>query len=522
MLLKENDAELRKQGALLRHASRLPQTIQDAIKLCRLLGERYLWVDSMCIQQDTTDKHDQIQQMDRIYQNAALCIVAAAGSHANVGLPGLSCRDVRQHIIEIDNLRLANTVPDLTQSIAQTFWETRGWCFQESLLSSRKLIFTPNQTYYHCQHGDCSEDTYSSIHETYELAVGGMPLRISREKQANWDIYHHIVVEYSKRYLSFEDDVLNAFAGISAYLSKMVFFNSPLVMGIPICSLEVGLLWHPATRLRRRDHAQFPSWSWAGWLGHVEYPGTAVHEKVFDRTIGCMQWDFGSSATETRSWITGMPPRSWDGWHDWKRSVAGELNDVWYTHMDSGPGLWFSHPIAQQNWPVQPPNSFLKCTAEVATLKLTGEHTEFWLDNEICEGGHEVCHLQVFDQNDVRIGMVVMDGQTFEEMSFPQTSFSFIKVSQTTLTDQNDPAWNTETKAFSGRPGEPAINIDAVYEPFEVEFDQDVHDVNICWCIYNVLVVNFQGETARRLAVGRVYFSAFDDAGPENKTFMLG
>jgi hypothetical protein len=119
-----------------------------------MLGVQYLWVDSLCIMQDTVDKHDQIQQMDKIYQEALLCIVAAAGRDANAGLPGVSKeRDVRQRIIDVDGMTLANTVPDLVTSIASTFWRSRGWCFQENVLSSRKLIFTADQTFYHCEHG---------------------------------------------------------------------------------------------------------------------------------------------------------------------------------------------------------------------------------------------------------------------------------------------------------------------------------------------------------------------------------
>ena len=49
--------------------------------------------------QDTPDKHTQIQQMDRIYQEAAFCIVAAVGMGANAGLPGVSGpRNARQRI----------------------------------------------------------------------------------------------------------------------------------------------------------------------------------------------------------------------------------------------------------------------------------------------------------------------------------------------------------------------------------------------------------------------------------------
>jgi hypothetical protein len=68
----------------------LPATIQDAMVLIRSLGERYLWVDALCIVQDDAEsKHSNIQKMDIIYSQAVATIVALHGSDANAGLPGV-------------------------------------------------------------------------------------------------------------------------------------------------------------------------------------------------------------------------------------------------------------------------------------------------------------------------------------------------------------------------------------------------------------------------------------------------
>ncbi|KAH7111152.1 heterokaryon incompatibility, partial [Dactylonectria estremocensis] len=42
----------------------LPQIIQDAVRVYRELGLRYLWVDSLCIIQD--DRKDWAQEVDRM------------------------------------------------------------------------------------------------------------------------------------------------------------------------------------------------------------------------------------------------------------------------------------------------------------------------------------------------------------------------------------------------------------------------------------------------------------------------
>jgi Heterokaryon incompatibility protein (HET) len=69
---------------------RLPKTIRDAMRVTELIGERYLWVDALCIvQDDDFEKAMTISGMDKIYRNSLLTIVAADGRDAHSGLVGL-------------------------------------------------------------------------------------------------------------------------------------------------------------------------------------------------------------------------------------------------------------------------------------------------------------------------------------------------------------------------------------------------------------------------------------------------
>jgi hypothetical protein len=65
---RENVQILRKPKALYaaRIRSRIPRTIQDAMRLTRSLGQRYLWVDALCIVQDAADKQNQLDRMGQI------------------------------------------------------------------------------------------------------------------------------------------------------------------------------------------------------------------------------------------------------------------------------------------------------------------------------------------------------------------------------------------------------------------------------------------------------------------------
>ncbi|KAF2830082.1 HET-domain-containing protein [Ophiobolus disseminans] len=68
----------------------MPQTITDAITLTRRLGERLLWVDSLCIISDAPEhKATQMPALTTIYGCALVTIIAASGQDAHYGLPGL-------------------------------------------------------------------------------------------------------------------------------------------------------------------------------------------------------------------------------------------------------------------------------------------------------------------------------------------------------------------------------------------------------------------------------------------------
>ena len=55
--------------------TQIPQTILDAIWITRLLGIKYLWVDSLCIiQDDAQDVTCEIDSMGGVYKGAAVTI----------------------------------------------------------------------------------------------------------------------------------------------------------------------------------------------------------------------------------------------------------------------------------------------------------------------------------------------------------------------------------------------------------------------------------------------------------------
>lgn len=125
-----NFEEMRQPGTLKRKWQQIPRTIQDAITLTSSLGQRFLWVDSLCIvQDDHHDKNGLIPFMDLIYDRAFFTIVAATGHDSEAGLPGLrkGTRYDTQKIAELEPELRVVSPKHLADALELSYYETRGW-----------------------------------------------------------------------------------------------------------------------------------------------------------------------------------------------------------------------------------------------------------------------------------------------------------------------------------------------------------------------------------------------------------
>lgn len=287
--------------------SSLPAVIVDAISVTTGLGFQYLWVDRYCINQDSHSKHQQINQMDAIYQNAELTIVAAAGDGPEHGLPGINTKPrCRQQTCRVGGFDLISTMRHPHGAIQSSKWSSRGWTFQEAALSRRNLCFTDEQVYFECNAMNCHESLSSDLdllhvknkskfREVLEVGLFG---RNENQRYGHFDEStirpaHNLVrfmgmgEQYTARDLAYDTDSLNAFTGI---IRKFETAERGLlqIWGVPFCrgereeqkreSFLDGLGWnHKVTDCDDRGHPRrrldFPSWSWAGWAGEIQYEG---------------------------------------------------------------------------------------------------------------------------------------------------------------------------------------------------------------------------------------------------------
>ncbi|KAI0551851.1 heterokaryon incompatibility protein-domain-containing protein [Xylaria curta] len=283
----------------------LPMVIEDAMSVTKKLGYNYLWVDKYCIDQnDRNIKHDQIRQMHLIYETAELTIVAACGLDQNDGLASVGTpRLATETTIRLGNASLSWVI-DPQQSIRGSRWSTRGWTYQEAFLARRRLVFTKEQAYFECNVMSCCENLYipldtlhdktkAEIKDIYRAGMFGAKLNI--QDLSRWHLhlqYCVCVKEYSRRELTYDTDILNAFLGIIRIFESREAketFDDLRVDSIVMQEIQGilhfpnygrvswnyfchSLCWYHHKLVRAERRPQFPSWTWLGWSGEVRFP----------------------------------------------------------------------------------------------------------------------------------------------------------------------------------------------------------------------------------------------------------
>jgi hypothetical protein len=141
-LNRQNRQALEEQGSIRQAQKLLAQVVNDSMEVCSRMNIPYLWVDSLCIvQDDEIGKYHQIRNMNHIYANAYITLVAAAEKQDDLSsipspvLTGLSRVSVpvtpTETTFTIDGTVYVICPGDIPKSLdrtlANTSWFSRGW-----------------------------------------------------------------------------------------------------------------------------------------------------------------------------------------------------------------------------------------------------------------------------------------------------------------------------------------------------------------------------------------------------------
>ncbi|KAH6889395.1 heterokaryon incompatibility protein-domain-containing protein [Thelonectria olida] len=273
------------------HLSQLPKTFQDAIQVVKSLGLNYIWIDSLCIVQDSReDWEKEARTMLKVYQHA-LCNIAATHSADDLG--GLFRNRNRaalgSEIIEVNNnkalrgnFRRFRLVDEdcFTQEIDDAPLNRRAWVTQERMLSRRIIHFTSDQVFWDCVPAPWKP----SLAEVGESAhEDGLQTRLAHSYapetvEKGLGQWARIVNAYSACGLTVLGDKLIAILGMAEHLRNELKIEYCAGLWRP--KMEIQLAWYVKElsneRGPRNDIA--PSWSWVSINGAVDLQQIDLYE----------------------------------------------------------------------------------------------------------------------------------------------------------------------------------------------------------------------------------------------------
>lgn len=264
----------------------LPANFRDAITITRRLGFRYLWIDSLCIIQDSReDWAQESKKMGLVYRISTVTVSAMTSKGSG---HGIIPRDLHTEptlplpasvrVSEFSEGAVTVLRQDFNEETLSTLdyrcpLSSRGWRLQESILSPRHFYYGRRQIYWRCPNGYQAADGTSSglrIPEDTLPHLSAVLYRDIRRSQTDelpterrlLRDYYSLVESYSHRSLTFNSDKLPAFSGIIERLHP--FIGGRYLAGLWAKDLAEGLLWQrEMSTCKHVKPYRAPSWSWA-------------------------------------------------------------------------------------------------------------------------------------------------------------------------------------------------------------------------------------------------------------------
>lgn len=307
-LLTRNLTQLQ-MGAKL---SELPKVYAQALQMTFKLGLQYIWIDSLCIIQDShSDWAEESLQMGLVYKHSFLNIAASGAPNASVGCYFSRPTDLLQPLQITSSWTFpAGAQPTLPSGpvigVNSSIWEglgsaplnTRGWALQERVLSRRQIHFTPTQVFFECRSSAHCESFVDGMPQEFPpygrsaedklnvLKIFGAMLQESQDNKSMsenmlvrlHDSWNMVVQEYTNMSLTYSTDKMAAIAGLAAEMAKAT--GSRCLAGLWEDQIHVNLVWAPndfVFRNVRPRPRRAPSWSWMS-IDHM----VTIYPKLFN------------------------------------------------------------------------------------------------------------------------------------------------------------------------------------------------------------------------------------------------
>lgn len=267
--------------------SNLPKTFVDAITGARALGIRHIWIDSLCIIQDSKEDwaHEAVL-IHKVYRNAYVNIAATNSKNSFGGLfhdrdpVSLGEEPVQLSIGPLSGRYRLVDVGYYTHMIDQAPLNRRAWVVQERLLSPRTLHFAAEQVLWDCYEITSCESCQSGIewwkprHTGYVNAKrGSWTLTGTANVDEGIQQWSDIVSDYSNTGISFVKDKIVAISGIAEHMQNIL--GDEYCAGLWRQKIEMQMCWQAnreSSRSAQSGVQRAPTWSWLTVDAPVNYP----------------------------------------------------------------------------------------------------------------------------------------------------------------------------------------------------------------------------------------------------------
>lgn len=356
-------------GGLSTYTDGIPVTVRHAMRLVRELGERYLWVDSLClISDDKQHMSEQLQLMGSIYAGAKLTIIATDGDAWDgiLGIQGVSePRGLRNVFPWLNGSKIiVRDNPSLSgHASSGSEYFQRGWTYQEYFLSQRRLIFANRQLHWSCLCATWHEDDVEARQDIVvddDKAAKYTRIPDILAGQPSFGELGLLMGEYVVRNFTHPEDALPGVTGLLTFLRHT--FNGGFQCGLPETWFDVALMWNcyfsnrepsgyvPTAYLKQRKPmgprqsylpgAILPSWSYISWeMNYLrllddeedyQLPGwfpTATSRFKFITTPVTTWFSHDAPESLYKRRIDSFPDRNFTGAGDSKYFIEGWLKE---------------------------------------------------------------------------------------------------------------------------------------------------------------------------------------------------
>lgn len=256
----------------------LPTSYKEALLVASRLDIRYLWIDSLCILQDSEDDWlCEAGMMGEVYRHSYLNIaLAGAAENSEASFTERHAEAIRPAYIEAhwdDQPPEGHYIIDeeFQSDLNHSKLRSRGWVLQEVFLAPRVLYLGKSQMWYECIEGVACETYPGWVPSAWTNQTGSYSLQSARQEPANHLLWDSVVEAYSSCDLTVLSDRMIAISGVANFFRQAL--GDEYMAGLWKSQLPAELMWRTKRHRTTVRTVQYraPSWSWCSIEGDVEF-----------------------------------------------------------------------------------------------------------------------------------------------------------------------------------------------------------------------------------------------------------